>query len=91
MSSQFPQLIEEVGLPFSSEEALFSQSFNEKGGFEYAIVCLGYQFKTVAEKDYSMQPTCFNKLFVEVWASVIAFVLSPERDSLLTESVSLLR
>ena len=41
--------------------------------------------------DYSLHPTSFNKVFVDVCASVMALVLSPERVSLLTESVSLLR
>ena len=47
--------------------------------------------KCFAEKDYSLQPTWFNKVFVDVCASVMASVLSPESESLLTESVSLLR
>ena len=29
------------------------------------------------KKDYSLQPTCFNKLFVDVCALVMALVLSP--------------
>ena len=47
------------------------------------------------KKDYSLQPTCFNKLFVDVCALVMALVLSPvtviDSFSLSTESVSLLR
>ena len=91
MSSRVFQLTEELGFPSSSEEAFFSQSFNEEGDFEYGIVFYALRTNSIAKKDYSLQPTCFNKLFVEVCASVMALVLSPERVSLLTESVSLLR
>ena len=84
-------MTEELGSPSSSEEAFFSQSFNEEGDFEYGIVFSGSKTKSFANKNYSLQPTCFNKVFVDVCASVMALVLSPERVSLLTESVSLLR
>ena len=43
------QLTEELGFPSSSEEAFFSQSFNEEGDFEYDIVFSGSHGQIFAE------------------------------------------
>ncbi len=56
-----------------------------------ALFFMGLRVNCFEKKFYSLQPTSFNKLFVDVCASVMASVLSPESVSLLTESVSLLR
>ena len=91
MSSRVFQFTEDMGSPSSSEEAFFSQSFNAEVDFESGIVFQDLMVNSFEKKNYSLQPTSFNKVSVDVCASVMASVLSPERVSLLTESVSLLR
>ena len=91
MSSSVFQLTEELGFPSSSEEAFFPSLSMKKEILSMPLFSQVLMAKCFAEKDYSLQPTFFNKVFVEVCASVMALVLSPERASLLIESVSLLR
>ena len=91
MSSRVFQLTEELGFPSSSEEAFFPSLSMKKEILSMALFVKALRGNSVEKKNYSLQPTCFNKLFVDVCASVMALVLSPERVSLLTESVSLLK
>ncbi len=91
MSSMVFQFTEELGFPSSSEDAFFPSLSMNKNILSVTFFVQNIGVNYFKKKDYSLQPTSFSKVFVDVCASVMASVLSPERVSLLTESVSLLR
>ena len=54
-----------------------------------ALFVQALKANSLAKKDYSSQPICFNKVFVDSCVSVMTFVLSPVRLSFLPISVML--